>query len=56
MNLFLGLYIVDVVNNILQTNERFVVPVTAAEFEVMRTAFSVCHDSQGFQCVLCSFL
>ncbi|CAK9164566.1 unnamed protein product [Ilex paraguariensis] len=31
----------DVVNNILKTNERFTVPVTAAEFAVMRTAFSV---------------
>ncbi|KAI5640299.1 hypothetical protein M9H77_00325 [Catharanthus roseus] len=34
------LFSLNVVNNILQTNERFVVPVTAAEFEVMRTAFS----------------
>nr|XP_027092747.1 single-stranded DNA-binding protein WHY2, mitochondrial-like [Coffea arabica] len=30
----------NVVNNILKTNERLVVPVTAAEFAVMRTAFS----------------
>ncbi|KAM7508149.1 hypothetical protein LguiA_018602 [Lonicera macranthoides] len=30
----------SVVNNILKTNERFTVPVTTAEFAVMRTAFS----------------
>ncbi|KAL3513316.1 hypothetical protein ACH5RR_026033 [Cinchona calisaya] len=30
----------NVVNNILKTNERLVVPVTSAEFAVMRTAFS----------------
>lgn len=30
----------SVVNNILKTNERFSVPVTKAEFAVMRTAFS----------------
>lgn len=29
-----------VANTILKTNERFTVPVTAAEFSVMRTAFS----------------
>lgn len=29
-----------VANNIMKTNERFVVPVTTAEFSVMRTAFS----------------
>ncbi|CAL5417178.1 unnamed protein product [Camellia sinensis] len=30
----------SVVNNILKTNDRFSVPVTTAEFAVMRTAFS----------------
>ncbi|XP_042047183.1 single-stranded DNA-binding protein WHY2, mitochondrial-like [Salvia splendens] len=30
----------SVVNNAVNTNDRFVVPVTAAEFAVMRTAFS----------------
>uniref|UniRef100_A0A5B7BHB2 Single-stranded DNA-bindig protein WHY2, mitochondrial n=1 Tax=Davidia involucrata TaxID=16924 RepID=A0A5B7BHB2_DAVIN len=30
----------SVVNHILKTNERFTVPVTTAEFAVMRTAFS----------------
>ncbi|KAK4413462.1 Single-stranded DNA-binding protein WHY2, mitochondrial [Sesamum alatum] len=30
----------SVVNNILKTNDRFVVPVTSAEFAVMRTAFT----------------
>ncbi|KAI3464247.1 hypothetical protein Pfo_020910 [Paulownia fortunei] len=30
----------SVVNNILKTNDRFVVPVTTAEFAVMRTAFT----------------
>ncbi|CAI9757790.1 unnamed protein product [Fraxinus pennsylvanica] len=30
----------NVVNNILKTNDRFVVPVTTAEFAVMRTAFN----------------
>ncbi|CAI9117178.1 OLC1v1018524C1 [Oldenlandia corymbosa var. corymbosa] len=30
----------SVVNNILKTNERMVVPVSSAEFAVMRTAFS----------------
>ncbi|KAH6795370.1 hypothetical protein C2S51_036356 [Perilla frutescens var. frutescens] len=30
----------SVVNNVLHSNDRFVVPVTAAEFAVMRTAFS----------------
>ncbi|XP_010427952.1 PREDICTED: single-stranded DNA-binding protein WHY2, mitochondrial-like [Camelina sativa] len=30
----------SVVNNILNTNDRFVVPVTTAEFAVMKTAFS----------------
>ncbi|KAA8544547.1 hypothetical protein F0562_022594 [Nyssa sinensis] len=30
----------SVVNNILKTNDRFTVPVTTAEFAVMRTAFS----------------
>lgn len=30
-----------VVNNNLKTNDRFTVPVTTAEFAVMRTAFSV---------------
>ncbi|XAR55679.1 hypothetical protein NMG60_11035836 [Bertholletia excelsa] len=30
----------NVVNNILKKNERFTVPVTTAEFAVMRTAFS----------------
>lgn len=29
------------VNNIQKTNDRFSVPVTSAEFAVMRTAFSV---------------
>ncbi|KAL6498381.1 Single-stranded DNA-binding protein why2, mitochondrial [Orobanche hederae] len=29
-----------VVNNIYKTNDRFVVPVTTAEFAVMRTAFT----------------
>ncbi|GMH00109.1 hypothetical protein Nepgr_001948, partial [Nepenthes gracilis] len=30
----------DVMSNVLQTSERFTVPVTSAEFAVMRTAFS----------------
>ncbi|GKD39235.1 single-stranded DNA-binding protein WHY2, mitochondrial, partial [Tanacetum coccineum] len=30
----------SVANNILKTNERFTVPVTTAEFAVMREAFS----------------
>ncbi|CAI9754256.1 unnamed protein product [Fraxinus pennsylvanica] len=30
----------NVINNILKTNDRFVVPVTTAEFAVMRTAFN----------------
>ncbi|PIN02056.1 hypothetical protein CDL12_25434 [Handroanthus impetiginosus] len=30
----------NVVNNILKTNDRFVVPVTTAEFAVMRAAFT----------------
>ncbi|KAL2520321.1 Single-stranded DNA-binding protein WHY2 [Forsythia ovata] len=30
----------SVVNNILKTNDRFVVPVTTAEFAVMRTVFN----------------
>lgn len=30
----------NVVNNILQTNDRLVVPVTSAEFAVMRTVFT----------------
>ncbi|GER46864.1 single-stranded DNA-binding protein WHY2 [Striga asiatica] len=30
----------SVVNNILKTNDRFVIPVTCAEFAVMRTAFT----------------
>ncbi|CAL5414257.1 unnamed protein product [Camellia sinensis] len=33
-------YYLGVVNNILKTNDRFSVPVTTAEFAVMRTAFS----------------
>lgn len=33
----------DVVNNILKTNDRFVVLVPTAEFAVMRTAFNVWH-------------
>lgn len=35
-----------VTNNILKTNERFTVPVTTAEFAVMRAAFNVCLLSQ----------
>ncbi|XP_059637752.1 single-stranded DNA-binding protein WHY2, mitochondrial isoform X2 [Cornus florida] len=37
-----------VVNNILKTNDRFTVPVTNAEFAVMRAAFSWA-DSSTFQ-------
>lgn len=33
----------SVVNSVQHTNDRLVVPVTAAEFAVMRTAFSVRH-------------
>ncbi|KAL8485751.1 hypothetical protein ACS0TY_027873 [Phlomoides rotata] len=33
----------NVVNNVLKTNDRFTVPVTPAEFAVMRTAFTICH-------------
>lgn len=34
-------FFAGVVNNIQKTNDRFSVPVTSAEFAVMRTAFSV---------------
>ncbi|XP_052294974.1 single-stranded DNA-binding protein WHY2, mitochondrial isoform X2 [Citrus sinensis] len=34
----------NVANNILKTNERFVVPVSTAEFAVMKTACSVCTN------------
>lgn len=42
IHLFATSNIADVVSNIQNLNEKFVVPVTAAEFQVMRTAFSVC--------------
>ena len=34
-------FLADVVNNILKTKEFFTVPVTTAEFAVMKTACSV---------------
>lgn len=37
-------FIAGVNNSILNTNDRFVVPVTKAEFAVMKTAFSVRYD------------
>lgn len=35
-------FLSDVVNSLLKTTERFTVPVTTAEFAVMKTACSVC--------------
>lgn len=37
-------FLADVVNNILKTKEFFTVPVTTAEFAVMKTACSVCPN------------
>lgn len=42
IHLFATSNIADVVSDIQNLNEKFVVPVTAAEFQVMRTALSVC--------------
>lgn len=43
LNLYWGFVLfAAVANNILKTNERLTVPVSTAEFAVMRAAFSVC--------------
>ena len=39
--LYMCFFLADVVNNILKTKEFFTVPVTTAEFAVMKTACSV---------------
>ncbi|KAL8509390.1 hypothetical protein ACS0TY_016559 [Phlomoides rotata] len=36
----------NVVNNVLKTNDRFTIPVTPAEFAVMRTAFTSNYKSK----------
>ncbi|KAL8482347.1 hypothetical protein ACS0TY_028497 [Phlomoides rotata] len=43
----------NVVNNVLKTNDRFTVPVTPAEFAVMRTAFTFAlpHMMGWEQCI-----
>lgn len=39
------LLLADVVNNVLKTKEYLTVPVTTAEFAVMKTACNVCFIS-----------